>query len=654
MPVKTHPLSTELFRQMAIVAAVPALITAVFFFFLILPRLEQIITSQQRSVAQIIASQTTQYIESAEEQIRLFSDLTLNDPSLTPRQSNLDAFVEQSPYFETLYLVDASGLIEMIGLREDGRPRRNLYLGLDLSKTTFLARSAQDQKQGWSDVFLSVVTGRLSIAYYLTQADQKIVAEIAIDRMPRLSQKFSEREFLVMLLDQTHAIVAHPDPAISQQQENLGNLPILADKEREAVTSGQFNWHGLDYFGTAIQMATPAWTVLVAQDQSLFSRPLSIILKIWLISMVITVLTAYFVSVSKSNDLSRRFEALNEQSARITAGDYTSAPYHEEVAEFQALSYNMRSMAEAIHRREISLQQSEQALRESNARLESRVQERTAELNHSNKELQETLRTLQKTMGQLIQSEKMAALGSLVAGVAHEMNTPIGNALMASSSLSDFASQLKSQLDAGNLRKSDLSQFLDDAIHSTLITARNLEKASELISSFKQVAVDQSSAQRREFKLAEAIEEILLTQKPVLKKHAVVVHAYIPPDIMMEGYPGALGQVLANLVANACMHAFVYQQDRRLWINATREDELIKLRFSDNGRGIPEADLKRIFDPFFTTRRGQGGSGLGLHIVHNLVTEALGGTITVESEPGKGTRFLLTLPLHSPVVARAA
>ncbi len=649
----SHSLSSELLRQLALVAAIPILVTAAFFFILMLPRLEDEIARQQQSIARLIAGQTTQYIESAAAQLALFIQVAMDGHATRTAQEALDGFISSNPYFETLYILDESGLIDAIAVNEQTRAAAPLYLGLDLSRTPFMKDPPEDGASRWSDVFLSVVTGRLSIAHLVRRRDAMIVAEVAIDRLPRLSQQLSEGRFLVMVLDETRSILAHPDPDISQQQENLSNLPLLAKLERAPLASDHLYWHNTHYFGTVVRMDAPHWYVIVAQDYAVFSQPLYVTLQLWLISILLILLLSIQSAYRRATGLSRRFELLNEQSVRITCGDYSVQPYHDEVREFQELAGNMRSMAEAIELREASLQQSEQELRRINSELESRVEERTSALATINAELQTALGTLQETMKQLIQSEKMAALGQLVAGVAHEMNTPIGNALMASTSLHDFAARIRRDLESGSIRKSALTAFLDDALNSASITARNLQKASELIRSFKQVAVDQSSAQRRPFRLAEVIDEILLTQKPLLKKTGVAVRAEVDADIRIDGYPGALGQVLSNLVSNACVHAFADNGDPRIQISATLRDAAVILVFEDNGVGMSRAVLKHIFDPFFTTRRGQGGSGLGLHIVHNIVAEVLGGTIKVDSEPAHGTRFTLTLPLLCPEPGQA-
>lgn len=276
----------------------------------------------------------------------------------------------------------------------------------------------------------------------------------------------------------------------------------------------------------------------------------------------------------------------------------------------------------------------EQEIRDLNATLEQRVVERT-----------EALRQAQAS---LVNSEKLAALGELVAGIAHELNTPIGTSVTVASTLLDRTRELGGAVESG-LRRSTLTTYLQDATDATDILLRNLRRAAELVSSFKQVAVDQTSSQRRRFQMTELVQEILLTQGPALRKLPYCIDTTVPEDLVLDSFPGPLGQVLANLINNAIVHGFDGRDHGTIRIEAEAEGEQrLCLRVSDDGRGIPPENLKRIFDPFFTTRLGQGGSGLGLHIVYNIVTGILGGTVSTESALGQGTVFTLSLPRVAP------
>ena len=276
-----------------------------------------------------------------------------------------------------------------------------------------------------------------------------------------------------------------------------------------------------------------------------------------------------------------------------------------------------------------------------NLGLEQRVAERT-------RDLRETLAQLERTQASLVQSEKLAALGDLVAGIAHELNTPIGNAVMLASTLSDQERAFRQQMAAG-LSRSALQRFVDAVRDSSDILLRSLQRAAELISSFKQVAVDQASYQRRVFSLDEVTREIALTLQPRLRRSPARLDVDIAPGIRFDSFPGPFGQVLINLVQNALLHAFDDREAGCIRIESQpAAPGFIIIRVSDDGNGIPPDNLDRIFDPFFTTRLGQGGSGLGLHIVYNLVTGLLGGAISVRSAPGQGTVFDLALPLIAP------
>lgn len=286
-------------------------------------------------------------------------------------------------------------------------------------------------------------------------------------------------------------------------------------------------------------------------------------------------------------------------------------------------------------------------IRQLNMTLEARVRERTRELERANEQLSQA-------MQQLVQSEKLASLGSLVAGVAHELNTPLGNALTASTALREHLSRFNELMASQQLRRSDLTEFhmvLDEGCE---LIERNARRAADLIGDFKQVAVDQTSAQRRVFDLRQTVEEVIVTLQPMLRRtqHEIVID--IPDGITLDSYPGPIGQVVTNIVSNAVTHAFPDAQVGAISLSAHRiGDNEIGLVISDNGTGIPIELQSRVFDPFFTTRLGQGGSGLGLHIAYNLITSVLGGHIQLLSAPGRGTCFVLRIPraLGTPLAA---
>jgi signal transduction histidine kinase len=239
----------------------------------------------------------------------------------------------------------------------------------------------------------------------------------------------------------------------------------------------------------------------------------------------------------------------------------------------------------------------------------------------------------------------MAALGGLVAGVAHEINTPVGVGVTAASSLRESAVNVLALYKQGKMKKSDLEDFLDVSDRTSRMILNNLERAADLIQSFKQVAVDQSSEAIRSFDVKTYLEEILMSLGPKLKQANLKCEVECPVGTVMKSFAGAFSQIITNLVMNAIMHAYDPGQAGTLRIRVTAEAGQLRLDFSDDGKGISADIIGKIFDPFFTTRRGTGGSGLGLNIVYNLVTQTLKGSIACESEPGKGALFRIECPL---------
>jgi PAS domain S-box-containing protein len=260
------------------------------------------------------------------------------------------------------------------------------------------------------------------------------------------------------------------------------------------------------------------------------------------------------------------------------------------------------------------------------------------------------LRNLRETQNSLIEAEKLAALGRLVAGVAHEVNNPVGISLTVASSLERKTAMFTAEVARGDLRRSSLNDFLETSRDASAQLVANLNRAAELITSFKQVAADRNYSDQRTFDLGDLTEQVVMSLRPGLRKHNLSLTVDCQPNLTMNSYPGPYGQVLTNLFLNAVAHAFPDGKPGAvdIQVRASGKDN-VEIIFSDNGCGMSLDVRRRAFDPFFTTRRDQGGTGLGLHIVYSIVTNRLGGRLDLDSEPGKGTRIQIILPRVAPL-----
>ncbi|OYQ34794.1 hypothetical protein CHU95_09370 [Niveispirillum lacus] len=305
-------------------------------------------------------------------------------------------------------------------------------------------------------------------------------------------------------------------------------------------------------------------------------------------------------------------------------------------------------LASLSRRDYLHLRQLQQANRELRER-ETVIAEQRDRLSEKVVALEEVRQRLIDTQDDLVRAEKMAALGGMVAGVAHELNTPIGIALTAITHIEDGVADLNQAVADGKLTRTRLAEYQTMLQESAQLVHVNIARAAELVQSFKRVSVDQASEERRPFLLRHYIEEVLSSLGPRLRREPHRISVDCPADLDMDSYPGALFQVLTNLVMNAVIHAFDPGKVGTITITgrALPEDR-VELVFQDNGRGVHPDHLSRLFEPFFTTNRSRGGSGLGLHIVFNLVTQTLKGSIAVNSADGEGTCFILTLPRHLP------
>ena len=364
-------------------------------------------------------------------------------------------------------------------------------------------------------------------------------------------------------------------------------------------------------------------------------------------TIVLIIIAAFLVALKYGQMLANPIQDTNLMLQKVARSrDYSLRFSASNVREYDHMLDSINILLSRVEEYISKQQQAERELQTLNSRLEEEVNQRTVALKSANNELIQTLEKLHQFQRQIVENEKMASLGDMVAGVAHEVNTPIGLGITASTMMLDRLAVIDQQFKDKTLKASAMERFINESRENLNIIYRNLDRAAQLISSFKQVAVDQTSEEAREVNVKQLIEETLMSMRPRLKKvtHTINIDCSETLNVMCKA--GPLNQILINLIMNSLIHAFETVENGKIDVIARlTDDQKLKIIYKDNGSGIPTSIKKRIFDPFVTTKRGQGGSGLGMHLVFNLVTQALNGNIKLESEEGNGVEFTLTFPV---------
>ena len=410
--------------------------------------------------------------------------------------------------------------------------------------------------------------------------------------------------------------------------------PMLVDGTLEVIRPAIWNGDVIGY------------TYLRISAQSLEESTIDISLGSAIVISIVLILS-FFLTLRLQRPLTEPIHNLiNVVHIIAQKKDYSQRAQKTRVRELDVLARAFNTMLERIQAHNQKQKDAENEYRNLAATLEETVNQRTQALKEANQELIQTLEKLHQFQRQMVENEKMASLGDMVAGVAHEVNTPIGLGVTASTMMLDRLAQIQKDFEGKTLKASSLEKFITEGEENLNIIYRNLNRAAELISSFKQVAVDQSSENAREFNFTTLLDEVLLSLRPSLRTYAHDIKIDCEPSLRIETKAGPINQVMINLIMNSVIHGFENREFGHIIIAVRLIDNCqLQINYSDDGNGIPEHIRNRIFDPFVTTKRGQGGSGLGMHLVYNLVTQALNGSIILESEEGNGVNFTITFPV---------
>jgi signal transduction histidine kinase len=368
---------------------------------------------------------------------------------------------------------------------------------------------------------------------------------------------------------------------------------------------------------------------------------------LWLFGgMFILILLSLFVIIKIQNYITTPIISLAKTAQEISLSeDYSIRAQKFYTDEVGHLYDDFNVMLERIEQRGRERDEAETISRTYQSHLERLTNELEERVKERTNELQVSLEQLQSAQSQLVESEKMSALGNLVAGVAHEVNTPLGISITAASIFKNEINTLKKLLDEEKLSKSALDHFIDTISEADDILIKNLDRAALLVRNFKKISVDQSSEEMRNFELNDYLQEVISTFNNELKHRPVELQLQLNEEpIQMHSYPGAISQIIVNLLQNALLHGFEYDQAGEITLKTEQTSQLVRISFCDNGKGVDENVIQKIFEPFVTTKRNKGGTGLGLNITYNLVTQHLKGSIRLDNTYTHGARFIIEIP----------
>lgn len=542
------------------------------------------------------------------------------------------------------------------------------YAGFDPRTRPWYVAAVKADDLVLTDPYIDVVTKKMTMTFAFPVKDSSgkllgvIGEDILLDTIKDTIQKINIRgQGHAILLDKGGHMLVHPDPELVMKNvkevEKLQEIQGLLEKML-AGSSGfaQYEYQGVQKNLFYQKIPATGWTLAVAIPIEAIYQPLEILKQRFIVTTLVILVLVILICLVVSNAITRPLLQLTMAAQQIAAGNLhvqAAVGCNQELAKNEIVQLgrefnHMASQLEAmIKERDLALAEAEAARGHLEEKVENRTQELTAtnqELQAMNEEVLDTLERLKKAQQQLVRSEKMAALGGLVSGMAHEINTPIGVAVTAASHLAELNKVFSNTYGKGPLRRRDLDLFITETREASNMVLANLKRAAQLIGSFKTVSVDQACEEGRSFLLKEYLADILVSLQPKLRKTEHKVTLECDETLKIRSYPGAIAQIVTNLLVNSLMHGYREGETGNIVIAAKLHDTSLELSYQDDGRGMEEAVLQKVFDPFFTTARGAGGTGLGLYLVYHIVTHQFNGTIECISQPGKGSRFVIWLP----------
>lgn len=634
---RTMSLSTILVITMVLVTVLPNMV----FGFLSTKLIEDsLLTEAERSsvlIAGALSEKMTLSFKGPLKELVEIRDQTL--ASGNPSKSFAGAVSSQAAagLFRRIEITDAAGRVAVDWPPSPGR------IGTDRGVSQYQAQIVKGYGYFLSSRYVSFENGRPVFDLVLPYGEGLLIGTMEAQLVQDyFAVQRSRQDAVIGILDGNGAWLASTDLNLVG-----GEATAALASEWAVQPSGSLALADIDgekYLPYVEKIGNSEWSVIILSSVSSLKAATEYLK----MGITFTVMILLIISLGLLVLIGRKVKGQTRQilefAERISAGRYAFLLPPKMFREMEELLEHFEEMAKKIEKREQEINDKNRNILMMNLQLEERVAERTRQLYTTNMDLEKTLHELRETQNQLIETERMANLGNLVAGVAHEINTPIGVSITSVTFLGGQIQKMKEWFESSQLKRSVMQKYLDTFQESTQIITTNLNNAAELIRSFKQIAVDQSTGENRRINVQEYIEGVVLSLKPELRNHTVDVDVQ-PPDIEFDCNPGDLSQMLGNLLTNSVKHGFEGVEHGHIGIICRLEDNQLLLKISDDGVGIPEDHLKSIYEPFFTTKRGSGGTGLGLNIVYNIVKQKFEGSITCDSAPGKGTRFTIGLPV---------
>jgi signal transduction histidine kinase len=568
--------------------------------------------------------------KSLDEIYHLYSEMGLLD--VAQKKKLFDIFKNSDSSIEGVMVLNQDGKLV------DGDMQEVLLKGMDYSFQPFVKNIPQIGDLYWTGVSLSQKTGQPT-AYLSKRFENYIVViQLNLKDISRFIEHFTlSQKSEIAITDASGIYLINNDLELVKSRSydwyiKYGNM------------SGFVKYKNNYYLPYVSEIQGQGWKIIVYQSLSDYLGPTASLLGLIILVSTFLIFFINWLNFRSLKVITQDLHLIEEQALEISEGNYDIQYITSRYIEIDMLSHSFAILIERIRLREEDIEEQNLRIMLLNEDLEKLVAQRTKQLLITNEELTEAYSHLKEVQGLIVQNEKLAALGQMVSGVAHEMNTPIGNAFTASTYIRSLSTDLASKVQGNTIKRTEFLESIADVESGADIIYRNLLIASDLIYNFKQISTDHQSMELKIFNLYETINNIVISYGIDFKNANVTIELVCNEELEIRTYPGAVVHIVSNLIRNALIHGFEGREKGHIWIEVFENDDRINLLIKDDGNGMDQETLNQIYDPFFTTKRSRGGTGLGLNIVHNMITNILQGSVVCESEFDKGTTFKIQIP----------